>query len=60
MPENRILIFRFDLLGSFVKYTTKNKNTLPGEILQCCRGALYILLATCKKIYTWLSKATWL
>jgi hypothetical protein len=52
MPENRIFIFRFmhDLLGSFVKHTTniENKNTLPGEILQCCRGASYILLATWK------------
>jgi hypothetical protein len=26
----------------------KNKNTLPGEILQCCQGASYILLATWK------------
>jgi hypothetical protein len=24
----------------------KNKNNLPGEILQCCRVASYILLAT--------------
>jgi hypothetical protein len=45
-----MLRFMHDLLGSFVKHTTniENKNTLPGEILQCCRGASYILLATWK------------
>jgi hypothetical protein len=31
----------------------KNKNTLPGEILQCCRGAAYILLLSQLEKYTW-------
>jgi hypothetical protein len=30
----------------------KNKNTLPGEILQCCRGFSYILSATYQKVDT--------
>jgi hypothetical protein len=27
----------------------KNKNTLPGEILQCCQSVPYIVLATLSK-----------
>jgi hypothetical protein len=32
-----------------VKKILKNKNTLPGKILQCCRSVPYILLTTLSK-----------